>query len=72
MPSNVGEISRRSHPPQGELLGLISNHDEGHRIGGVCGVRTSTDGIDHHFGITMIGSDEQGPALLAHGFLDSF
>ena len=49
----------RSEPPDFKRKLFVAVHqNKGHGIGGVIGVRTTGVGIDHHFGVAVIGGDE--------------
>ena len=64
MPSTVGEISRSEPPGFSEnFFPFSATTINGNRVGGVRGVRAAGHGIDHHFGVAVIGRDQHRSAL---------
>ena len=50
-------VTQRAIWLQRKLLAICGDDNEGHRIGGVRGVRAAGFRIDHHFGVSVIGGD---------------
>src|SRR6266481_51957 len=56
----------------GELEGVVfGDADEGDGIGGVVSVRAAGGGIDHGFGVAVIGGDDPGAAAWLKGLIDA-
>ena len=46
-------------------MAVFREQDDGDRIGGVVGVRAAGGGIDHGFGVAVVGGDDPGAAARA-------